>query len=46
MGPDDSVVSQFADGLSKIDHSFLPGKFKVWCYQFTLPALDVAPKAV
>lgn len=31
-----SVTSQFSDGLSKIDQIFRPGKFKVWCYQFTL----------
>lgn len=27
---------QLIDGLNKIDRSYLPGKFKVWCYQFTL----------
>lgn len=31
-----SVSSQLADGLSKIDQIALPGKFKVWCYQFIL----------
>lgn len=31
-----SVASQLLDGLKKIDQSLLPGKFKVWCYQFTL----------
>lgn len=31
-----SVSSQLADGLSKTDQSALPGKFKVWCYQFIL----------
>ncbi len=28
--------SQLSDGLEKIDQSLLPGKLKVWCYQFTL----------
>ncbi|KAL7395412.1 hypothetical protein ABVT39_016252 [Epinephelus coioides] len=31
-----SIGFQLLDGLSKIDRSPLPGKFKVWCYQFTL----------
>ncbi len=31
-----SIGSQLLDGLSKIDRSPLPGKFKVWSYQFTL----------
>ncbi|KAL7372628.1 hypothetical protein ABVT39_019614 [Epinephelus coioides] len=30
------IGSQLLDGLSKIDRSPLAGKFKVWCYQFTL----------
>lgn len=31
-----SIGSQLLDGLSNIDRSPLPEKFKVWCYQFTL----------
>ncbi|KAL0182507.1 hypothetical protein M9458_021882, partial [Cirrhinus mrigala] len=31
-----SVTTQLSSGLKKIDESLLPGKFKVWCYQFTL----------
>lgn len=31
-----SVTSQLLDGLSKIDQSFMLGKFKVRCYWFTL----------
>jgi hypothetical protein len=31
-----SVTAQLTAGLKKIDQSPLPGKFKVWCYQFTL----------
>lgn len=30
-----TLISQLIDGLNKIDQSCLPGKFKVWCYQFT-----------
>lgn len=30
------VQKQLTDRLAKIDHSQLPGKIKVWCYQFTL----------
>lgn len=30
------MLSQVLEGLSKIDRSFLPGKFKVCCYLFTL----------
>ncbi|RXN06459.1 hypothetical protein ROHU_012346 [Labeo rohita] len=30
-----SVTTQLTSGLKKIDESLLPGKFKVWCYQFT-----------
>ncbi|CAJ1057939.1 hypothetical protein F2P79_020824%2C partial [Xyrichtys novacula] len=29
-------MKQLSEGLAKIDRSQLPGKFKVWCYQFTL----------
>lgn len=31
-----SVTYNLMDGLSKTNQNFLPGKFKVWCYQFTL----------
>ncbi len=31
-----SVMKQLSEGLAKIDQSQLPGKYKVWCYQFTL----------
>ncbi|KAK0153977.1 hypothetical protein N1851_003944 [Merluccius polli] len=31
-----TVMEQLADGLERIDKSHLPGKLKVWCYQFTL----------
>ncbi|KAL0159986.1 hypothetical protein M9458_043711, partial [Cirrhinus mrigala] len=31
-----TVMKQLSDELARIDQSQLPGKFKVWCYQFTL----------
>ena len=31
-----AVLKQLSDGLAKIDQSQLPGKYKVWIYQFTL----------
>ncbi len=31
-----AIISQLSNGLEKIDQSFLPGKLKVWCYEFTL----------
>ncbi len=31
-----TVMKQLSDGLARIDQSQLPGKYKVWCYQFTL----------
>lgn len=31
-----SVTSQLLDGLKRVNQSFLPGKLKVCCYQFTL----------
>lgn len=31
-----AVMKQLSDGLARIDQSQLPGKYKVWCYQFTL----------
>ncbi|KAG1932793.1 hypothetical protein F2P79_020826 [Pimephales promelas] len=31
-----TVMKQLSDGLARIDQSQLPGKFKVWCYQFIL----------
>ncbi|KAL6489820.1 hypothetical protein MHYP_G00001650 [Metynnis hypsauchen] len=31
-----TVMKQLCDGLARIDQSQLPGKYKVWCYQFTL----------
>ena len=30
------VMKQLSDGLTRINQSQLPGKYKVWCYQFTL----------
>ncbi len=30
------ILRQLSEGLSKIDASQLPGKYKVWCYHFTL----------
>ncbi len=30
------ILRQLSEGLSKIDASQQPGKFKVWCYHFTL----------
>ncbi len=30
------ILRLLSEGLSKIDASQLPGKFKVWCYHFTL----------
>ena len=29
-------MKQLMDGLAKVDQGQLPGKYKVWCYQFTL----------
>ncbi|XP_023815255.1 uncharacterized protein LOC111948071 [Oryzias latipes] len=31
-----TIMLQLRDGLERIDKSHLPGKFKVWCYQFIL----------
>lgn len=31
-----TIMQQLTDGLERIDMSHLPGKLKVWCYQFTL----------
>ncbi|KAJ8375377.1 hypothetical protein SKAU_G00059570 [Synaphobranchus kaupii] len=31
-----SIITQLSEGLGKLDRSHLPGKFKIWCYQFTL----------
>ncbi|KAI7794830.1 polyprotein [Triplophysa rosa] len=31
-----TILRQLSEGLSKIDASQLPGKYKVWCYHFTL----------
>ncbi|XP_077382825.1 5-azacytidine-induced protein 2 isoform X1 [Festucalex cinctus] len=31
-----TIMKQLTDGLSRIDQSQLPGKYKVWCYQFVL----------
>lgn len=31
-----TVMKQLSDGLTRIDQSQLPGKYTVWCYQFTL----------
>ncbi|KAJ8393505.1 hypothetical protein AAFF_G00059780 [Aldrovandia affinis] len=31
-----TIQKQLSDGLARIDRSQLPGKYKVWCYQFTL----------
>lgn len=32
----DSVTNQLTEGLKRIDQSCIPGKYKVWCFQFTL----------
>ena len=32
----EAVRKQLADGLARINQSQLPGKYKVWCYQFIL----------
>ena len=32
----ETVRKQLADGLAKINQSQLPGRYKVWCYQFIL----------
>ncbi len=32
----ETVRKQLADGLAKINQNQLPGKYKVWCYQFIL----------
>ncbi|KAL7406506.1 hypothetical protein ABVT39_020861 [Epinephelus coioides] len=29
-------MKQLSDGLARINQSQLSGKYKVWCYQFTL----------
>ncbi|CAJ1071380.1 uncharacterized protein LOC111834513 [Xyrichtys novacula] len=43
-----AVTAQLQEDLHKIDQCPLPGKFKVWCYQFTLftlvPPPNVAPE--
>ncbi len=31
-----TVTAQLKDGLKRTDQSYLPGKHKLWCYQFTL----------
>lgn len=31
-----TILSQLSEGLAKINASQLPGKYKVWCYTFTL----------
>ncbi len=31
-----TVMKPLSEGLAKFDQSQLPGKYKVWCYQFTL----------
>ncbi|CAM4420094.1 unnamed protein product [Leuciscus chuanchicus] len=31
-----TVMPQLTEGLTRIDKSHLPGKFKIWSYQFTL----------
>ncbi len=31
-----TVMKQLSEGLAKIDQSQLPGKYKIWCNQFTL----------
>ncbi|XP_074530869.1 LOW QUALITY PROTEIN: interferon-induced very large GTPase 1-like [Halichoeres trimaculatus] len=31
-----TTLQQLSEGLAKIDASQLPGKFKVWCFNFTL----------
>ncbi|XP_016133791.1 nucleolar protein 10-like [Sinocyclocheilus grahami] len=36
IGAGKLVQKQLREGLEKIDSSQLPGKLKVWCYQFTL----------
>ncbi|KAK0150712.1 hypothetical protein N1851_004673 [Merluccius polli] len=33
---DKQMGRTLSEGLAKIDQSQLPGKYKVWCYQFTL----------
>ncbi len=48
-----TVLQQLSVGLSKIDSCQLPGKYKVWCYNFTLysrimwpPKLSVTSSAI
>jgi len=31
-----TIMLQLTEGLMRIDKSHLPGKFKIWCYQFIL----------
>lgn len=31
-----TVITQLKDGLKRTDQSYLSGKYKLWCYQFTL----------
>lgn len=30
-----TVMQHLSNGLTRIDQSQLPGKYKVWCYKFT-----------
>ncbi len=32
----DTVSNQLKEGLKRTDKSYLPGKYNVWCFQFTL----------
>lgn len=36
-------MERLSDGLERIDESHLPGKLKVWCYQFTLYQRSIWP---
>ena len=38
-----TVMKQLTDGLAKINQTQLPGKYKVWCYQFTLYRMVMWP---
>lgn len=38
-----NVMTQLSEGLAKINQSQLPGKYKVWCYQFTLYRRVICP---
>ena len=37
------IMKQLSEGLERIDRNQLQGKFKVWCYEFTLVGKVIFP---